>query len=245
MIDVIYLMGGVGKRAKLGYPKQFVYLGGKQLFLHGLETISKIPDVSNVIIVASDIVKTYKSLNLNFGHKDDNYNLYDRADSIAAPNYFGKNKELILVKNGETRQDSVKKGLEYVKTEFVLISEAVRPFITTKLTKTVIETSGDVVTPVSNMKSTGIYKLICSTADRDSLGEVQMPQKIKISTLNKAYEKNYANILYTDSCDLIYSILYKKITIVDGIEENIKITTPLDIELAKAIYEYKKVGSYE
>ena len=53
-IDVVYLAGGEGIRAGLGYPKQFYRLGGKPIIVHGLETLRKIDMIGDILIPCVD-----------------------------------------------------------------------------------------------------------------------------------------------------------------------------------------------
>jgi 2-C-methyl-D-erythritol 4-phosphate cytidylyltransferase len=125
MIDVIYLAAGQGKRAGLGYPKQFARLGGKPIMIHGLEVLQKIPEVSQIIVVRPMI--TVESLQ-------------DwRVEEVVLE--YGINKA-VFVEGGRTRQESVRRGLEMVATDYVLIAEAVRPFITEDFVKRIIQLPG-------------------------------------------------------------------------------------------------------
>src|SRR4030043_176308 len=59
-IDVVYLAGGEGIRAGLGYPKQFYRLGGKPILVHGLETLRKIDMIGDILIPCADEGYIYK-----------------------------------------------------------------------------------------------------------------------------------------------------------------------------------------
>lgn len=233
MIDCIYLMGGIGKRAKLGYPKQFVYLGGKPLFLYGLDVLFEIKEIRNIIIPTADREKI--------------------TDYLESYGYLTKKYDphlIIFVENGASRQESVKNALKEIETEYVLISEAVRPFVTKELVYQVLENDNDIITPVSKMKATLTNKNYGMTYSRKDIGEVQMPQKFLTQLLREAYTKiETATSLKledcTDDCDLVNRVLGNGIKAIEGIEENIKITTPLDIKIAEAIYGYKYGGKNE
>lgn len=224
MIDVIYLAGGEGIRAGLGYPKQFARIGGKPIIIYGLETLNKIDEISNIIIPSSDKDKTLEILN---SYNIDNFK---------------------IIENGETRQESVYKGLEYINTEYVLICEAVRPFMSEKLINKVIEKNNDIAviprsTPVATVSMTDKYNNNY-TIDRNCCGQVQMPQKFKTEYLiecHKAAIENENN--HTDDLALILCNDYKckdnNIDILKGEEQNIKITTPLDLYIAEAILKYR------
>ncbi|MFA5397750.1 MAG: 2-C-methyl-D-erythritol 4-phosphate cytidylyltransferase [Methanogenium sp.] len=215
MIDVIYLSGGSGVRADLGYPKQFARLKGKPILIYGLETLRKIEEIGKIIISANNFYKT----------------------EMILTDYYIKNYE--LVEKGETRQLSVYNALKKVETDYVLIMEAVRPFCSEKLIRKVLKFTGDFIVPRSYFYSTVIQdfgKII----DRDFCGEVQMPQKYQFKLLNECHEKaKKTNLLnFTDDSALVMNFSNIKPKVLKGEQCNIKITTPLDLVIAEGIYEY-------
>jgi 2-C-methyl-D-erythritol 4-phosphate cytidylyltransferase len=212
MIDVIYLSAGKGNRAKLGYPKQYARLGGKPIMIHGLEILQRMDIINKIIITVSEseMVKTTE-LVMQYG--------IDKATII-----FG----------GNTRQESTKYALDWITTEDVLIMEAVRPFITADFILKIIEMNNDFITPIRKSIST-VITFDGNWLDRRFVGEVQMPQKYKTELLCQAHTQA-THLNYTDDAALIIDTLRLIPTIIDGLEENIKITTPLDLQIAEAIY---------
>lgn len=219
MIDVIYLAAGQGKRAKLGYPKQFARLGGKPIMIHGLEILQKIPEVSQIIVVRPMITGE---------------SLQDwRVEEVVLE--YGINKA-VFVEGGRTRQESVRRGLEMVATDYVLIAEAVRPFITEDFVKRIIQLPGNCVTPWMPSIST-VLSAAGEPMDRERIGEVQTPQKYFTNILTAAhYKAEAANNTYTDDMALVIKEIKVRPILMAGLEENIKITTPLDLVIAEAIY---------
>ena len=217
MIDVIYLAAGQGKRAKLGYPKQFARLGGKPIMIHGLEVLQKIPEVSQIIVVRPMITEE---------------NPHDwRVEKVVLE--YGIRKA-VFVEGGKTRQESVRRGLEMVTTDYVLIAEAVRPFITEDFVKRIIDMPGNCVTPWLSSIST-VLSVSGEPMDREKIGEVQMPQKYSTSILKTAHQKARGKA-YTDDMALVIKETKARPILMKGLEQNIKITTPLDIVIAGAIY---------
>jgi len=217
MIDVIYLAAGQGKRAKLGYPKQFARLGGKPIMIHGLEVLQKIPEVSPIIVVRPMITEE---------------NPQDwRVEKVVLE--YGIRKA-VFVEGGKTRQESVRRGLEMVTTDYVLIAEAVRPFITEDFVKRIIDMPGNCVTPWLSSIST-VLSVSGEPMDREKIGEVQMPQKYSTSILKTAHQKARGKA-YTDDMALVIKETKARPILMKGLEQNIKITTPLDIVIAGAIY---------
>jgi len=229
-IDCVYLMGGTGERAKLGFPKQFQLLGGKPIFIHGLETLEKIQEINQIIIVSCNIEQTQNIIK--------NYQF---------------TKEIIYASSGVDRIESVSNGIYHVKTQSVLISESVRPFITKDLYMNVINENSKVVTPIKKAVSTVIDLDGCSY-DRRMFGEVQMPQKFSYDILQKLHIKariekvqeiielftddiailNYFSSINNDNDSPINTNCIK---VIPGEDQNLKITSPIDLIIAEAIYE--------
>jgi len=179
MIDVIYLAAGQGKRAKLGYPKQFARIGGKPIMVHALEILQSMREIEQIIVVCPQVIQ-----------KDEQKWVVE--DTVLQ---YGVSKA-VFVEGGETRQESVRRGLEYVRTDYVLITEAVRPFITVDFVRGIIRLDGDLVTPVSasiasvlEWNSSGTLTSWVRGIPRENVGEVQMPQKYKTGILREAHEK--------------------------------------------------------
>lgn len=217
MIDVIYLCAGVGKRANLGYPKQFLSLHGKPLLIHGLETLRRIKEIGEIIIPCPEEDRQ-KILKACF-----NYNI----------------DHVIVCQGGDTRQDSSYLGLSEVVTEEVLICEAVRPFMSLNLIKKVLDCENEFVVPISQMYAS-VIDCCGNSFDRNTIGPVQMPQKYNTQLLNHGHVKARVNekFDYTDDAALIINELGLIPKIVKGEDVNIKITTPLDVYIAEAIYKY-------
>ena len=214
MIDAIYLSAGQGVRANLGYPKQYARLGGKAIMIHGLEVLQSMPEIGNIIIPSPA-----------------------QSDALEAYTCYMQDKKIIIIEGGITRQLSVKAGLKEVTTDEVLICEAVRPFITPEFVRTIINTDAPFVTPWVNPKST-VIDIDGVFYDREMIGEVQMPQKYETRLLRQAHNLAFQDD-YTDDAALVIDMTEVTPVIVPGLEENIKITTPLDLKIAEAIYNHR------
>jgi len=232
-MDVIYLAAGQGKRARLGYPKQFARLGGKPIMVHGLEVLQSMEEIGRIIITSPVSVPLPR----------------DRKGVEHAIVGYGITKA-ICVTGGRTRQESVRQALQYAQSEYVLITEAVRPFITAEFVRKVIETPGDFVSPVMPATSSVIEWAIGESGSiraipRERVGEVQMPQKYRTDLLKWVHERALAFGIVdaTDDASMMIQVTKRvsdfsdiKPKIIVGLEGNLKITTPLDLIIAEAIY---------
>ncbi len=155
-------------------------------------------------------------------------------------------EEVILVKGGKRRQDSVHNALvEVMKGETtpdaVLIHDGARPFCSTNLIDRVLEATlmHDAAIPVLPINDTvrRITKRKTSVVDRTGLCSVQTPQGFRPELLYTASAKA-KNIEFTDDASLIENISQKVVS-VEGEVHNIKITTQADLEQAQWIINTK------
>jgi len=215
--DVIFLMGGEGKRARLGYPKQYARIGGIPIFIHSIQAFLKEdiePYINKIIIVAQK-------------------ERYDEIEKMLIQyNIF----KYCFCEGGKTRQESVYNGLKSVKTKHLLVTESVRPFQSSKLIKNIINNEKNFITPISQPKAT-VIDIFGNSYDRDRIGEVQMPQKYSYDLLHTAHEIAKKRDLYnfTDDAHLVIELINECPYIIKGEEVNIKITTPLDLKIANII----------
>lgn len=219
---VIIVAGGSGIRMGSGLPKQFLPLAGTPVLMHTISRFAS-ASVSAKIIVSllSEYHETWKT--------------YCQEN--------GFHVEHNLTDGGETRWHSVKNALDTISGDgLIAVHDGVRPFPGVALIEQCFvqaERTGSAVPglPVSESvrrkdgdKSTGV--------NRDGLFLIQTPQVFDAAKLKKAYELPYTP-LFTDDASVMEAAGYE-ITLVPGEEENIKITTPLDLERAECIFQKKQ-----
>ncbi|AUB31083.1 IspD/TarI family cytidylyltransferase [Spiroplasma floricola] len=136
-----------------------------------------------------------------------------------------KNKKTLFVNGGLTRTESVKKGLEKVSQDFVLIHDGARPYVSKKIIDSIISNlkENDCVVPV--LKVTNCLKKITNnkveTVNRDNYVQSQTPQGFKTAIIKKALKNNFSD--FYDDCQIIENMEYK-IKFIEGDEKNKKIT---------------------
>jgi 2-C-methyl-D-erythritol 4-phosphate cytidylyltransferase len=212
--NVIYLAAGAGSRSKLGYPKQCYLLEGKPVMVYALEIFESMEEIDSIVVVS-----------LEERIKDFEKYLKDYQITKAR-----------CISGGTTRQESVFKGLQYCNSEYIIIHESVRPFINKEHIMTLLRESKKhpVVVPYIPIPFTVGDKKKFSILNRSDLINIQLPQVFKSEFLKRAHDLAIHNN-YTDDSTLVLDILGIVPHYVEGLEENIKITTPLDIQLAEAI----------
>jgi len=223
-IYVIIVAGGKGTRLKSDIPKQFIRLNNKPILAYTIENFIKISNLKQVIIVCNA-----------------DYN--DLCRSIVA-DYFAE-ESIQIVDGGQTRFHSVKNGLNALadaqEDAIVAVHDAVRPFISEQCINLLIEETHKNQNAIPSIKvSNTIYELDAnqnaSALNRDALRAVQTPQCFNLKRLKNAYqfaqEKGTNN--FTDDAS-VWQFANNKLNLCAGEEQNIKITYPKDLILAKAL----------
>jgi len=153
---------------------------------------------------------------------------------------FAKVRQVVV--GGAHRQESVYKGLRAVEptTDFVVIHDGVRPFITPEQIAASIEACrayGAVITAVPVKDTITMVRdgVVLHTPPRETLWAVQTPQTFALSLILNAHEKARSEgVQATDDAALVERLGHP-VHILQGSYENIKITTPEDLALAEVL----------
>ena len=222
--------GGAGKRFKAHVAKQYLFLDQIPMLVHTLEVFQKSKVIDNIVLaVPSDDLVSIRQ------------ELIDK---------YGLTKVTTIVIGGKERQDSVRNALSAIngKYDVVLIHDAVRPFVTEKMIRQVVaaaKISGAASVGVKakdTIKETKKDNMVATTIPRHHLWLTQTPQAFKFELLKEAYKSAYDEKYYgTDDASLVERI-GKKVKMVEGSYENIKITTSEDLIMAEALMKKKTGG---
>ena len=162
-----------------------------------------------------------------------------RAVAIDPYNF---SKVLHLVVGGATRQESVYNGLNLVPedTHFVIVHDGVRPFVTDKMIHECVSSASEfgaaaVAVPTKDtIKVVDENQFSVETPNRDRLWAVQTPQCFRRDLLVQAHHQaKEIQIEVTDDAALVEQ-LGVRVKLVMGSYNNLKITTPEDIIIARA-----------
>lgn len=163
------------------------------------------------------------------------------ADNIGQLNHLTSGPEyqsVHVVLGGIRRQDSVKIGLDQIKSsDFVMIHDGARPCISSALIRRAITESenSDAAIPVVPINDTVKMvddSVVTSTIDRSRLYASQTPQVFRYKTISELHSALTSEVTDDASVVEIYGV---KVATFEGDPENIKMTTPLDIEIAEII----------
>jgi len=159
------------------------------------------------------------------------------------------NHQVTMVAGGERRQDSVYLGLQAIRDEeeaIVLIHDGVRPFVTRRLIEACIAGAREwnacvpaleVTDTIKQINSSGIIE---TTLPRETLRSVQTPQAFRLAWIKDAHEKALQmGWQATDDAHLVER-MGKEVHVVPGDANNIKITTPDDLQRAE--FFYRRLG---
>lgn len=204
-------------------PKQYLAIGGLPLVVHSLRVLQSSPVIDAVILAVpqTDIA-------------------YCESDIVRA---HGFGKVIKVVAGGIERQDSVRLALAEVNhdTEIVLVHDAVRPFLTTKMVQDVVAAArktGAAIIAIpmrDTVKQVGADRVIERTVDRHPLWLAQTPQAFRYQWLKEAHDKaRLADLGATDDAYLV-EWSGRPVSVVEGSGENIKVTRPEDMIIGEAI----------
>lgn len=216
-ITAIVLAAGKGSRMNMDIPKQYLLVEDKPVMVYSLECFEK-SGINDIILVVNDA-------DISFCQNEivDKYNI---------------SKVSKIVGGGVNRYDSVKKGLDAAKgTDFVLIHDAARPFLTNKIITDSINAvkqfgACTVGVPVKDtIKVVDTKGFGEDTPDRSKLWQVQTPQSFRYLDLQKAYQimESTKDTDITDDTMIIERYLGKKTKVIMGDYRNIKVTTKEDL----------------
>jgi 2-C-methyl-D-erythritol 4-phosphate cytidylyltransferase/2-C-methyl-D-erythritol 2,4-cyclodiphosphate synthase len=217
-IYALIVAGGRGSRMGASVPKQYLSLKGKTILRHTIDVFYYYPHLSGiqVVINSGDEIFYEKAIN---------------SLSLLPPVY-----------GGDSRQESVRKGLESLKNlepDIVLIHDAARPFVTHALLDRLLDPllSNQEVGVVPGVKVVDTLKKVSrryiqETIDRHSLWRVQTPQAFKFQTIYEAHHCLKDKTDLTDDASLCEK-LGIPVRMISGDSSNIKITTPEDLKETK------------
>ncbi len=230
-VSAVIVAAGRGSRAGTGAPKQYRRLAGRAVIAHVLETFLVHSGLRRVVTVI---------------HRDDGHAY--RAAIAGLPALFPA-RLMAPVSGGETRQASVRAGLERLAQDaatadpddIVLIHDAARPFVTPALIDAAIAAGllhGAAVPGVAvtdTVKVVGPDAFVTDTPDRAALRAIQTPQAFRFDQLLDAHRRAAAGGLsgFTDD-GAIAEWAGARVHVFDGDGNNVKLTTEADFASVEA-----------
>jgi 2-C-methyl-D-erythritol 4-phosphate cytidylyltransferase len=215
----IIVAGGTGRRMGHAIPKQFLRLHDKPVLYYTLKNFLEAYDDLQIVLVFPE---EYQDMGKEI---IDAYFDYSRIQIT-----FG----------GETRFHSVQNGLKLVKEEAIIfVHDAVRCLVTVDLIQRCYEHTLHMGSAVPVVRSKDSVRLLNEEGndneilDRTKVVLVQTPQTFHSKILLPAFEIDYKE-RFTDEATVVESFGLK-ISLIEGEENNIKITQPVDLLIAEAL----------
>ena len=220
-IVAIVPAAGSGSRMGGALPKQFLRLGGVPVLVRTLRILTESRVVGGIVVVAPPAA-------------------VERTRRLLARHRVPR--VLAVVPGGAERQESVWLGFQAVPlaVDLVVVHDGVRPFITGTLVRDVVEAArrfgaASCGLPVRDTVKRVREGVVETTVDRGGLWLIQTPQAFRRALLWEAHEKARRDgFLGTDDAVLVER-LGVPVRMVGGLQENLKITTPDDLERARVL----------
>lgn len=232
----ILLAAGTGRRMGSDVAKQYMLLNDKPVIWYGLQAFENSAIIDDVILVT--------------GKDEIGYVQEEIVDR------YGFFKVVSVVAGGAERYLSVANALAFMEQGtlpipntdgYVFIHDGARPLVTEQIIADTFEAAKEfgaccAAVPVKDtIKLADANGFVDKTPDRSRLYAVQTPQVFEVPLVLEAYRKlaaedealKQAGVQITDDAMVVETMLKHPVKLVEASYENIKITTPEDMEVAK------------
>lgn len=217
----IIVAGGKGVRMGNDIPKQFLPISGRPVLMRTLEAFYKYDPEIKLILVLPKVHQSYWK-------------------ELCKKYQFSLRHEIVI--GGETRFHSVKNGLDILpENGFVAVHDGVRPLVAQHVIDNAFKEAESSEAAIPVIEITDSLRELTpdggsKSVPRSSYRSVQTPQVFKTTLLKEAYRQPFCNF-FTDDASVVEAI-GKKVTLIKGNLENIKITTPKDLLLAEILLSH-------
>ncbi|MGI6012814.1 MAG: 2-C-methyl-D-erythritol 4-phosphate cytidylyltransferase [Oscillospiraceae bacterium] len=216
-----------GASTRMGSDKLMMEIGGEPVLLHTLQVLQQADCVDEIVVV------TQSEKIVDVANLCHDYDIQKTAKIICG---------------GATRSESVLAGLMEVREDanYVAIHDGARPLVTETVIAQAVEgavnyrAAAPAISVKDTIKAVAADGTVGRTIDRSILRAVQTPQVFETDLIKGALvNAMQKGKTITDDCSAV-ELLGVPVYLTQGDEQNIKITTPLDISLAEAILEERK-----
>lgn len=212
--------GGSGARMGTRQPKQYLALGGAPILVLTLRALARCRSLDGLIVAApADRVEATRELLRRF----------------RVPRVLG------VVPGGAERQASVREGLQAAPPDaaWIVVHDAVRPFVTAELIERVLAAArvpgaATCGWPVRETVKRVRDSVVEATLPREGLWLTQTPQAFRLDLLREAHDKALRDGYEATDDAMLVERLGGRVAMVEGLPQNLKITTPDDLKTARA-----------
>lgn len=218
----IVLAAGQGKRMGTKVQKQYLEINGKPVLYYSLNAFEQSPIIDEIILVVGEGQREYCQT------------------EIIEKYHFQKISK--IVQGGTERYHSVWNGLKEISDEgYVFIHDGARPFITDEILERAYKDVKKCKACVVGMPVKDTIKLadtdgfVKETPERKLVWMIQTPQVFDTGIVKEAYRllMEQENRSVTDDAMVVEQMLGRKVKLTMGSYENMKITTPEDMDIAQ------------
>jgi 2-C-methyl-D-erythritol 4-phosphate cytidylyltransferase len=216
--SIIITAGGIGKRMETELPKQFLLLGSKPVLIHTLEQFYAFdPTAQLIITLPKEWISYWEGLLVDY--------------QIHIPHE--------LVDGGQERFHSIQNALKLCTGDQIGIHDGVRPLVSISTIERCFSglRAASAVVPVLTLKDSLRSGNLENSqrVDRAKYYLVHTPQCFNALLLKQAYSQEYKPA-FTDDASVVESIGIRPLLVMSN-EENIKITSPIDLKILSALLE--------
>ena len=216
MYSLVLLNGGVGARVAADRPKQFIRVNGIPTMVYSLVAADAVEQITQIVV------------NYPAGWRDDVEKIM-RDYAVKTP--------ITYVEAGRTRHESVRTMLPHCTNEHVILHESARPLVGADDFRRLIAAEHENVSYMLPIAFTvapvdPASRQVTGYLERDTLRNVQLPQKFSKAALTGAHE--YAEregVVFTEDATLC-AVAGSEVFFIDGADRNFKVTTKTDVRLA-------------
>ena len=224
----VVLAAGSGKRMNAGVKKQYMEIAGRPVLYYSLKAFEESFIDEIVLVVSQDEIEQVQESYVN---------------------QYGFQKISRIVAGGKERYHSVACGLQAVRQDcdFVFIHDSARPMLTQEILQRAYRAVQEEEACVVGVPSKDTVKIadeqgyVSVTPNRSLVWNVQTPQVFSYPLVYSAYEELLqkeqellaAGVQITDDAMVVEHLARHKVKLVEGSYENIKITTPEDVQIAE------------
>lgn len=232
MNTALIFAGGTGTRMRTtGRPKQFLELHNKPIIIYTIECFEKHPEIDSIVVVCIESWIDYLKKQLA---------------------RFGIQKVVQIVPGGSTSQESTRNGLQAVariqdpKDTVVLIHDGVRPLITEELISDnirMVKQKGNAITvahAIETIVTVDGSDQVDSVIDRSKCCLARAPQCFWLSDIMELHQRAVRDDYQVIDSATLMMHYGRTLHIVEGPPENIKITTPSDFYIFRAIMDARE-----
>lgn len=214
---VIIVAGGGGKRMGGALPKQFRMLTTEPILCRTINRFHEaLPEAQLIVVLPEEHIPFWENLKARF--------------EVARHT---------VVSGGAERFFSVKNGLKAVgyDVELVAVQDGVRPLASPTMIRRAVEEAAAEGSAIPVVEAVDSYRIVeeghSKIIDRRPLRIVQTPQVFRRALLDEAYEQPFSP-LFTDDASVVEAMSVE-VHLCAGERANLKITTPEDLVLARAL----------